>query len=153
MTKKYIQTGITPEFEAPHDVGRAPYIDVPPSRFAPGDRVYIKSLDELGRVHQSGQRFTLIHLDSRPTVPLTFNNFELVNLQGESCPANFAGQDQDEPCRGTAPQILRGSHGEYWIEEVYKTVNGKQYGPYRYKRWRDASGRKRSHYLGKAGAG
>lgn len=37
----------------------------------------------------------------------------------------------------------------HWIELVYKTINGKRYGPYKLKRWRDENGKKRSQYIGK----
>jgi hypothetical protein len=36
-----------------------------------------------------------------------------------------------------------------WIELRYVKRNGKVYGPYRYRRWREG-GRLRSRYLGKA---
>lgn len=38
---------------------------------------------------------------------------------------------------------------KFWIESRYKTIKGKQYGPYKIKRWRDENGRKRSQSLGK----
>lgn len=57
-------------------------------------------------------------------------------------PLKFGGQAQD----GQVISVF----GEYWIELVYKTIKGIKYGPYRYQRWRDAQGRKRSRYLGKA---
>jgi hypothetical protein len=58
----------------------------------------------------------------------------------------FAGQPQSEthqrlPRKTDAPAT--------WIERVYKTVGGKQYGPYYYERWRDEKGVKRSKYRGK----
>jgi hypothetical protein len=57
-------------------------------------------------------------------------------------PLKFGGQDQDKEVISV--------FGEYWIELVYKKINGKSYGPYRVQRWRDGQGRKRSKYLGKA---
>ena len=59
----------------------------------------------------------------------------------------FDGQDQDAIA---SPSAIASKFGEYWIEHQYKTIKGKQYGPYIVKRWRDENGRKRSRYLGKA---
>lgn len=59
----------------------------------------------------------------------------------------FGGQDQDDADLGLP---TKSKFGEYWIERVYKTVQGKKYGPYLVKRWRDKDGKKRSRYLGKA---
>lgn len=139
-----------PEFAAPHDVGRSPDIEVSDRRLKPGDRVYVISQDELGRVQIWGKESCSICLDSRPQCGSAFKNSDLMKLSSEPCPANFAGQGQGDGGDAAAPQSLRGKHGEYWVEEVWKTVNGKKYGPYRYKRWRDENGRKRSKYLGKA---
>jgi hypothetical protein len=62
--------------------------------------------------------------------------------QAAAPPLKFGGQDQDgHPVS---------AFGEYWIELVYKKIKGVTYGPYRYQRWRDKQGRKRSKYLGKA---
>ena len=49
-----------------------------------------------------------------------------------------------------SPSAIASKFGEYWIEHQYKTIKGKQYGPYIVQRWRDENGRKRSRYLGKA---
>ena len=46
-----------------------------------------------------------------------------------------------------APQPTKPGSGG-WIENQYKTINGKKYGPYRYYRYWDGS-IKRSKYLGK----
>jgi hypothetical protein len=68
---------------------------------------------------------------------------------------SFGGQHQDEPPplkfggQGQDKEVVS-VFGEYWIELIYKTIKGVTYGPYRYQRWRDAQGRKRSRYLGKA---
>jgi hypothetical protein len=62
--------------------------------------------------------------------------------------SSFGGQDQDGlQLSKETPTVS--VFGEYWIEYVYKTINGITYGPYRLQRWRDGEGRKRSRYLGK----
>lgn len=56
---------------------------------------------------------------------------------------SFGGQDQED---GNSPTPV---FGQFWIEERYKIIKGKRYGPYKLKRWRDENGKKRSQSLGK----
>lgn len=68
-------------------------------------------------------------------------------------PESFGGQHQDA-AQSNDRQIdqtpTQSKFGEYWIEQQYKTIKGKTYGPYLVQRWRDKNGKKRSRYLGKA---
>jgi hypothetical protein len=59
---------------------------------------------------------------------------------------SFGGQNQES---NHLVLPTKSKFGEYWIERVYKIVQGKKYGPYLVQRWRDQDGKKRSRYLGK----
>ena len=66
---------------------------------------------------------------------------------------SFDGQDQDTEQSNNHQidsTLTESKFGEYWVEQQYKTIKGKTYGPYLVQRWRDENGKKRSRYLGKA---
>jgi hypothetical protein len=59
--------------------------------------------------------------------------------------------DPSENCTLTKPKREKTvPDSNKWIDEVWITRCGKKYGPYRRLRWRDACGKMRSRYLGKA---
>ena len=77
---------------------------------------------------------------------------ELVTLRGElDLALALLDALENAPDEGLAGNVKvsppDGQPG--WIEHKYISRNGKQHGPYRYLRWRDGDGRKRSQYLGK----
>lgn len=47
------------------------------------------------------------------------------------------------------PKAIEIDSSHHWVEEKFIERQGKRYGPYLYKRWRE-NGRLKSRYLGKA---